>query len=64
MTPATTTSPEQRVRKARKVATDAINHAAIVQANPVLARSTRSRAAFKHKAAALDQVARILSGKE
>jgi hypothetical protein len=58
-----TTTPEQRVRKARSIATKAINIAAQAKA-ATGSRSTNSRAAYKIKADALDHVARVLSGKE
>jgi hypothetical protein len=57
-------SAEQIVRSARQVATRAINDAAVLAADASKNRSTRSRSAYKHKADALDRVARILSGKE
>lgn len=57
-------SPEARRRNALKVATQAINDAALVQADTGVNRSTRTRAAYKVKADALEQVARILAGKE
>ena len=59
-----TTTPEQRVRKARKVANDAINEAAIIASDVAQNRSTRTRLSYKIKAEALDRVARILAGKE
>jgi len=56
--------PEIMVRRARLVATKAINEAAKIALNQDVARSTRTRASYKHKADALDRVARILTGKE
>lgn len=50
--------------RARRVALDAIAQGAAIHANPRISRSTRTRSAYKHKATALDQVARILCGKE
>jgi hypothetical protein len=64
MTTQATTTPEQRVRKARKVAADAIKHATVINLNPELARSTRSRAGYKVRSDALGKVLAILSGKE
>jgi hypothetical protein len=58
------TTPEQRVRKARKVALDAIAHAQVIRSNPELTRATRTRASYKWKADALDKVALILQGKD
>jgi hypothetical protein len=57
-------SPEQTVRRARTVATQAINRAASEQGDQTKQRSTRTRGAYKIKAEGLDHVARILSGKE
>jgi hypothetical protein len=61
---ATPSTPEQRVRKAKKVASDAIEHARVINANPQLQRSTRSRAAYKYRSEALARVHGILAGKE
>lgn len=58
------TTPESKVRRARSVATKAINAAAIVASDPERNRSSRTRESYKIKADALDQVGRILSGKE
>lgn len=63
-TPAEKSTPESLIRRARRVATTAINQAAQIAADEEVNRSTRTRAAFKLKAEALDQVARILAGKE
>ena len=60
----TTTTYEQRVRKAKRVATAAINQAANEAADVTQSRSTRTRSSYKIKAEALDRVARILAGKE
>ncbi len=59
-----TSTAESKVRSAKRVATQAINKAAIVAANPALTRSTRTRSSYKIRAEALDQVAQILSGKK
>lgn len=64
MSPTVKTTPEQRIRKARKVASDAIAHAGVISQNEALARSTRTRTIYKLKAVALDRVAAILAGKE
>lgn len=56
-------TPEVKLRNARRVATQAINNAAVVAADESVNRSTRTRSAYKIKADALDQVARILAGK-
>lgn len=53
---------EARVRAARKAANDAIAHGVVINANPDLARATRSRAAYKYQAEALQRVLRILNG--
>jgi hypothetical protein len=58
------TSPENKVRRAKQAATHAINAAAVVAADSRQNRSTRTRGAYKLKADGLDLVARILSGKE
>lgn len=64
MPPVAKVTPEKKVRDAKRVATQAINKAAIVAADESVNRSTRSRASYKIKADALDEVARILAGKK
>lgn len=59
-----TTTPEQRVKKARKIGLDAIKAAAVITADPTKARSTATRTSYKIKAEALDRVLRVLAGKE
>jgi ornithine carbamoyltransferase len=57
-------TPDDKVKKAKQVSTQAINKAAAVAADIARNRSTRTRSSYKIKADALDRVARILSGKE
>lgn len=54
---------EERVKKAKKVATQAINEAAKAATQPGKSRSTATRTSYKIKADALDEVARILKGR-
>lgn len=54
-------SIEARVKHAKGVTTRAINRAAAVAADSGKSRSTRTRASYKIKADALDNVARILA---
>lgn len=56
-------TPEQKVRRAKTIATKAINKAAQEIAQDG-SRSTRTRAAYKIKAEALDRIALVLTGKE
>ena len=57
-------SADQKISSARRVATQAINTAALVAADAHRNRSTRTRESYKIKAEALEKVGRILSGKE
>jgi hypothetical protein len=56
-------TPEQKIKRAKTVATKAINDAAVLVSDRSRSRSTTTRAAFKLKAEALEQVALILAGK-
>lgn len=56
-------TPEQKVKNAKRVATQAINKAAVIHADEAVNRSTRTRAAYKVKAEALDEVAKILAAR-
>lgn len=57
-------TPDQKVTASKRVATQAINKAAIVASDQERNRSTRTRESYKIKADALDKVARILGDKE
>jgi hypothetical protein len=57
-------SDATKVRRARQIASQAINEAAQQAADQSVNRSTRTRTAYKTQADALQRVARVLSGKE
>jgi hypothetical protein len=56
-------TPEARVRQARTLAREAIARAQRVAAEPSAARSTRTRASYKIRSDALEQVLRVLEGR-
>lgn len=57
-------TPESRVRRAKRVVRLAQANARFVSSDESQARSTRTRSAYKIKAVALDEVERILSGRK
>jgi hypothetical protein len=56
-------SHQARVREAKRIANNAISAATLIATDDTVNRSTRTRAAYKVKAQALDQVVRVLEGK-
>ena len=57
-------SPETRIRRARLAAGKALKRAETEFADSSHHRATRSRRAYQVKAAGLDEVVRILNGRE
>lgn len=64
MAPAEKADPAKIVTKAKRLATQAINKAAVVKGDTTRNRSTTTREVYKIKADALDQIALVLTGKD